>query len=79
MAADRYSPKTLAVARVWSGRTRPEMADAYERFNYDEGIQPPMVKADPVQTFRRDGETGTWFTTTQERKEGCTDASRHQE
>jgi hypothetical protein len=56
-------PRTLAVARVWRGRTRREIADEYERYNYEEGIKPLIEKARAVQTFRRDGDTETEFTT----------------
>ncbi len=56
-------PRTLAIARVWRGRTRREKADAYERYNYEEGIRPLMAKADAVQTFRRDSDGETEFTT----------------
>lgn len=46
------------IARVWRGRTRPEVADAYEAYNYEVGIKPLIDKAMGVQTFRedRDGE-----------------------
>ncbi|MFQ8432140.1 hypothetical protein [Amaricoccus sp. W119] len=46
------------IARIWRGRTRPEVADAYEAYNYEAGIRPLIEKAMGVQTFRedRDGE-----------------------
>lgn len=46
------------IARVWRGRTRPEVADEYEAYNFDVGIRPLIEKAMGVQTFRedRDGE-----------------------
>jgi heme-degrading monooxygenase HmoA len=46
------------IARVWRGRTRPEVADKYEAYNYEVGIRPLIEKAMGVQTFRedRDGE-----------------------
>lgn len=56
-------PQQLAVARIWRGRTRREIADEYERYNYEEGIRPLIEKASAVQTFRRDMETETEFTT----------------
>jgi heme-degrading monooxygenase HmoA len=48
-----------AIARIWRGRVAPERADAYEDYNYREGILPLIEKAMGVQTFRedRDGET----------------------
>ncbi|MCV0397874.1 MAG: hypothetical protein K5872_10225 [Rhizobiaceae bacterium] len=47
------------IARVWRGRTRHEIADEYEAYNYEVGIKPLIEKAMGVQTFRedRDGET----------------------
>lgn len=56
-------PRTLAIARIWRGRTRREIADEYERYNYEEGVRPLIEKASAVQTFRRDGEAETEFTT----------------
>jgi heme-degrading monooxygenase HmoA len=46
------------IARVWRGRTRPEVADEYEAYNYEVGIKPLIEKAMGVQAFRegRDGE-----------------------
>ena len=46
------------IARIWRGRTKPDVADAYETYNYDVGIKPLIEKALGVQTFRedRDGE-----------------------
>jgi heme-degrading monooxygenase HmoA len=51
--------KSSAVIRIWRGRTRPELADEYEAYNYEVGIKPLIDKAMGVQTFRedRDGET----------------------
>jgi heme-degrading monooxygenase HmoA len=43
-----------AVARIWRGRTRPEVADEYEAYNYEAGIKPLIEKAMGVQTFRED-------------------------
>jgi heme-degrading monooxygenase HmoA len=42
------------IARVWRGRTRPEVADEYEAYNYEAGIRPLIEKAMGVQTFRED-------------------------
>lgn len=30
----------LAMARIWRGRTRRDVADEYERYNYEGGIKP---------------------------------------
>jgi heme-degrading monooxygenase HmoA len=51
------------IARVWRGRTRPEVADAYEAYNYAEGIVPLVEKAMGVQTFREDRDDETEFVT----------------
>ena len=51
------------IARVWRGRTRPEVADAYEAYNYEVGIKPLIEKALGVQTFREDRDTETEFMT----------------
>jgi heme-degrading monooxygenase HmoA len=45
---------TPTIARVWRGRTRPEVADEYEAYNYEAGIRPLIAKAMGVQTFRED-------------------------
>jgi heme-degrading monooxygenase HmoA len=42
------------IARIWRGRTRREVADEYEAYNYDVGIRPLIEKALGVQTFRED-------------------------
>lgn len=55
--------KTLAVARIWRGRTRLDLADEYEAYNYEVGIKPLIEKAQGVQTFRRDGEAEAEFMT----------------
>lgn len=54
---------TRGIARVWRGSTRREMADEYERYNFEEGIRPLIEKARGVQTFRRDVGDLTEFTT----------------
>ena len=51
------------IARVWRGRTRPEVADAYEAYNYEAGIRPLIEKAMGVQTFREDREDAVEFVT----------------
>lgn len=55
--------KTPTIARIWHGRTLPEKADAYERYNYDAGIKPLVEKALGVQTFREDTPTHSEFIT----------------
>lgn len=51
------------IARVWRGRTNPEVADEYEAYNYEVGIKPLIEKALAVQTFREDRENETEFVT----------------
>jgi heme-degrading monooxygenase HmoA len=51
------------VARIWRGRTSRDQADAYEAYNYKEGIQPLLRSALGVQTFREDREGETEFVT----------------
>ena len=51
------------IARVWRGRTRKEIADEYEAYNYEAGIKPLIEKALGVQTFREDREHETEFVT----------------
>jgi heme-degrading monooxygenase HmoA len=55
--------KPPAIARIWRGRTRPELADAYETYNYEAGIKPLIEKARGVQTFREDRTHETEFMT----------------
>ncbi len=52
-----------AIARIWRGRTKPDMADEYEAYNYEVGIKPLIEKALGVQTFREDREGETEFMT----------------
>jgi hypothetical protein len=47
------------IARIWRGRTRPEQADEYERYNYEAGIKPLIDNAMGVQTLREDRATAT--------------------
>src|SRR5215218_11351230 len=62
--SDRRPNMTKAqIARVWRGRTRPEVADEYEAYNYETGIKPLIEKALAVQTFREDREGETEFVT----------------
>jgi len=51
------------IARVWRGRTRKEIANEYEAYNYEAGIKPLIEKALGVQTFREDREHETEFVT----------------
>lgn len=51
------------IARIWRGRTTPELADEYEMYNYEVGIKPLIDKALGVQTFREDREDETEFMT----------------
>jgi len=51
------------IARVWRGRTNPDVADEYEAYNYEVGIKPLIEKALAVQTFREDRQNETEFVT----------------
>ena len=51
------------VARIWRGRTTPELADAYEAYSYRAGIEPLIEKALAVEVFREDREDETEFIT----------------
>ena len=53
----------VSVARIWRGRTTPELADAYEAYNHEAGIKPLIEKAMGVQTFREDRAEDTEFMT----------------
>ncbi len=57
------STQQAGIARIWRGRTRPEVADAYERYNHEVGIKPLLEKAIGVQTFREDRDDETEFMT----------------
>jgi hypothetical protein len=61
--SEAKEPQTLAIARIWRGRTRPDLADAYEAYNFEAGIKPLIEKAAAVQTFREDRETECEFVT----------------
>jgi heme-degrading monooxygenase HmoA len=52
-----------AVARIWRGRTRREVADEYEAYNHEVGIKPLIEKARGVQTFREDRDDESEFVT----------------
>jgi heme-degrading monooxygenase HmoA len=52
-----------AIVRIWRGRTRPELADAYEAYNYAAGVVPLLKKALGVQSFREDRADETEFMT----------------
>ena len=55
-------PTQLAIARIWRGRTRADVADEYERYNYEIGIRPLIEKASAVQTFREDRDGSEFMT-----------------
>ena len=57
-------PTTPKIARIWRGRTRPEIADAYEAYIKAEGISRLQKTALGVQLFREDLEQESWFTAT---------------
>lgn len=52
-----------AIVRIWRGRTRRDVADEYEAYNYEVGIEPLIEKALGVQTFREDRAEETEFMT----------------
>lgn len=56
-------PTQPAIARIWRGRTRPDIADQYEKYLLAEGIPPLRTTALGVQLFREDRDGETWFTT----------------
>ena len=60
MNASNNGPR---IARIWRGRTKPELADAYEAYNYEVGIRPLIEKAMGVQTLREDRPDETEFVT----------------
>lgn len=51
------------IARIWRGRTRREVADAYEPYLRREGIPPLEKTALGVQLFREDREMESEFVT----------------
>ncbi|MCK1362300.1 hypothetical protein [Bradyrhizobium sp. 199] len=52
-----------SIARIWRGRTRPDVADRYEQYLRAEGIPPLEKTALGVQLLREDRDEETWFTT----------------
>ena len=56
-------PTEPTIARIWRGRTRPEIADDYESYLKVEGIPPLEKTALGVQLLREDREHESWFTT----------------
>ena len=56
-------PKKPTIARIWRGRTRRDVANAYEPYLRAEGIPPLAKTALGVQLFREDRPEETWFTT----------------
>lgn len=54
---------TPTIIRIWRGRTRPEVADEYEAYNYEAGITPLIEKALGVQTFRENRDDYSEFMT----------------
>ncbi|MEH2502318.1 hypothetical protein V1290_001129 [Bradyrhizobium sp. AZCC 1578] len=56
-------PTQPTIARIWRGRTRPEIADSYEAYIKAEGIPPLEKTALGVQLFREDRKHESWFTT----------------
>lgn len=56
-------PTTPTIARIWRGRTRRDVADAYEPYLRAEGIPPLEKTALGVQLLREDRDDETWFTT----------------
>lgn len=56
-------PTKPTIARIWRGRTRRDVADAYEPYLRAAGIPPLQEVALGVQLFREDRDEETWFTT----------------
>lgn len=56
-------PTKPTIARIWRGRTRRDIADAYEPYLRAEGIPPLEKTALGVQLLREDRDAETWFTT----------------
>lgn len=51
------------IARIWRGRTRRDVADAYADYLHEAGIKPLMEKALGVQNFREDRADESEFVT----------------
>jgi hypothetical protein len=60
---EELMPTEPTIARIWRGRTRPEIADDYESYLKVEGIPPLEKTALGVQLLREDREHESWFTT----------------
>ncbi len=56
-------PTKPTIARIWRGRTRRDLADAYQAYLQAEGIPPLRKTALGVQQLREDRDEETWFTT----------------
>lgn len=54
---------TPTIARIWRGRTRRNVADAYQDYLHEVGIKPLMEKALGVQNFRENRTTESVFMT----------------
>ncbi len=55
--------KHPGIARIWRGRVKRELADEYQKYNYDFGIKPLIEKAMALQAMRQDRDTETEFVT----------------
>ena len=55
--------KRASIARIWRGRTTPELADAYDAHSHQAGIKPLIERAPAVDVFREDREHETEFVT----------------
>jgi heme-degrading monooxygenase HmoA len=49
------------IARIWRGRTTPDIADEYARYLYEHGVKPLAEKALGVQMFREDRDSESEF------------------
>lgn len=56
-------PVRPRIARIWTGRTRPDRADAYRRYLLEAGIPPLVDTALGVTLLREDGPKATTFMT----------------
>jgi heme-degrading monooxygenase HmoA len=62
-AKEPVMPTKPTIARIWRGRTRRDLADAYQTYLQAEGIPPLIETALGVQQLREDRDEETWFTT----------------
>jgi len=60
---DTDRPVRPRIARIWTGRTRPDRADAYQRYLLEAGVPPLVATALGVEVFREDGVEATTFMT----------------